>query len=395
VAHADRLARLLPHALLAFVGAAFLLPTEAAYALVFYLIVPPCLLASAIAGQRPWARDPSLWLAVALILWSALTLLWGTGDAHRAPRFALGAAATLIFLLAATSCAQNASWRARLGTMLIVLGTASAAFCVVRFVVDPPFTLPTDTPRLRGWGVTFHPVLGASVLAAAMLTALHRATQGLPRRTLYLLAAAMMAADILLTKSRGPILAASLASLFPFMAAGWWRTITAAFLSAPLAWWLAPAAVRTGLLRPGEPSRLLIWRDALGEIAERPLLGHGLAANLRPAPGLDASFPHDLYLSLLFYSGAVGLLLFLALAAALARRLSAAHTTAEAPWLSALAINALVAGLTDFGQITKGPGPLWFILWLPIALILTAPKGVTTVARIEPLRNAGTRARCR
>ena len=209
-----------------------------------------------------------------------------------------------------------------------------------------------------------------------MLTALHRATTHARSRGAYLLAAAIMAADIMLTKSRGPILAAGLASLFLCAAAGWWRTIMAAVLSAPLAWWLAPVAVRAGLLRPGEPSRLLIWRDALGEIAERPLFGHGLAANLPPAPGLDASFPHDLYLSLLFYSGAVGLLLFVALVAALARRLLAARGTHEATWLSALAINALVAGLTDFGQITKGPGPLWFILWLPLALISTCRRNV-------------------
>jgi O-antigen ligase len=381
VAYADRLGRLLPHALLAFVAAAFLLPTEAAYALVFYLLVPPCLLASAIAGPRPCRHNPALWLAVALILWSALTLLWGTDDAHRAPRFALGAAATLIFLLAGVSCARDAPWRARLGTILIVLGTTSAVFCVVRFVVDPPFTLPTDTPRLRGWGITAHPVLGASVLAVAMLTALHRATLGQPRRTFYLLAAATMAADILLTKSRGPILAASLASLFLCMSAGWWRAVAAAFLSALLAWHLAPPALHAGLLRTAEPSRLVIWGDTLAEIAERPLFGHGLAANLRPAPGLDANFPHDLYLSLLFYSGAVGLLLFLAMVAALARRLRVARDTHDAAWLTALAINALLAGLTDFGQITKGPGPLWLILWLPIALILPAHRQCKSLSK--------------
>jgi O-antigen ligase len=370
MAHTDRLARLLPHALLVSLAAAFLLPTEPAYALVFYLIVPPCLIASAIAGPRSSPRDPALWLAVALILWSALTLLWGTDDGHRTPRFAAGAAATLVFLLATLACSRNATWRARLGTVLVVLGSISAAFCVARFLADPPFALPTDTPRLRGWGVTTHPVLGASVLAVALLTALHRAVGDRPRRRLYLLAATAMAADILLTKSRGPILAIGLASLFLCVAAGWWREAVAGLVSAALAWWLAPAALHAGFVRAGEPSRLLIWRRALAEIAERPLVGHGLAANLRSAPGLDASFPHDLYLSLLFYCGAIGLLLFLALVAVLASRLRAARGTHDAVWLAALGLNALVAGLTDFGQITKGPGPLWFVLWLPIALIV-------------------------
>jgi O-antigen ligase len=372
VAYVDRLARLLPQAVLLSVAAAFLLPTEAAYALVFYVIVPPCLVAAAIACPRAPPRDVAGWLAVALILWSGLTLLWGADERHRTPRFALGAAATLAFVFATSMCAHDAAWRRRLGTVLIVLGGLSAAACVVRFLVDPPFTLPTDTPRLRGWGVTVHPVLGASVLAVAMLTALHRATEGVPRRGAYLLAAAIMAADILLTKSRGPIVAAGLGSLFLCMAVGWWRAAAVGLAAVALAWSLAPASLRAGLERVGEPSRLAIWRDSLGEIAVKPLLGHGLAANLRPVPGLYASFPHDFYLSLLFYSGVPGLLLFAALAAVLGRRLWLARGAAEATWLAALGLNALVAGLTDFGQVTKGPGPLWFILWLPVCLTVGA-----------------------
>jgi O-antigen ligase len=372
VAYADRLASLLPHALLLAVAAAFLLPTEAAYSLLFYIAVPPCLVAAAIVGPRTLPRDVASWLAIGLILWSGLTLLWGVDDMYRAPRFGLSAAATLTFVLAGTICARDAAWRWRFGTVLVVLGGLSAAACVARFLVDPPFALPTDTPRLRGWGVTLHPVLGASVMAVAMLTALHRATGSVPRRGPYLVAAAIMAADILLTKSRGPILAAGLATLFLWVALGWWRAAAAGLGAAALAWWLAPASLVVGLVRAGEPSRLLIWRDALREIAERPLFGHGLAANLRPLPGLDASFPHDFYLSLLFYSGVVGLLLFVSLATALARRVWAERGGAGAAWLAALGVNALVGGLTDFGQITKGPGPLWFILWLPVCLTLGA-----------------------
>jgi hypothetical protein len=44
----------------------------------------------------------------------------------------------------------------------------------------------------------------------------------------------------------------------------------------------------------------------------------------------------------------------------------------EFPVLAALLIDALLAGLTDLGQITKGPGPMWIILWLPVMLAMTA-----------------------
>jgi hypothetical protein len=114
-------------------------------------------------------------------------------------------------------------------------------------------------------------------------------------------------------------------------------------------------------------------------------LGHGLAANLHLDVGGSAgkdvgdviTFPHDLYLSLLFYSGVVGFGLFVAMAGVLTWRLRPAWwaggwRNAEWAWLSALWVNVLVAGLTDLGQITKGPGPLWFIVWVPVGLLLGA-----------------------
>ncbi|MGH7088252.1 MAG: hypothetical protein ACREFQ_05075, partial [Stellaceae bacterium] len=48
--------------------------------------------------------------------------------------------------------------------------------------------------------------------------------------------------------------------------------------------------------------------------------------------------------------------------------------------LAALWVNGLVAGLTDLGQITRGPGPNWYILWLPIALTIAALNGVNRAA---------------
>jgi len=39
----------------------------------------------------------------------------------------------------------------------------------------------------------------------------------------------------------------------------------------------------------------------------------------------------------------------------------------ERSLLVALWANMLVSGLTDYGQIIKGPSPLWYIIWLPIA----------------------------
>jgi O-antigen ligase len=359
---------LLPHALLLTVAGFFLLPTQAAYGLVFFVSVPPCLVAAMLAGRLAVPRAAGFWLAVVLIVYSALTLAWGEDSGGRAGQFALGAAATLGFVVACGAVLGEARWRARLGTLLVVLGAASAALCVARFGLFPPPTLAGDTPRLRGWGITAHPVLGAAVLAVPLLTALRRAVAGGAWRGAYWAAVAVMAADIALTKSRGPAVAALLAALVLLWLAGWRRAAAIVVAGLVGAWVVAPGWVRAGFIRAQEPGRWLIWRQALAEIAERPVFGHGLAAYLRPAPGMDASFPHDLYLSLLFYSGCVGLVLFLALAGWALWRCRGAD---EAGWLAALMVNALAAGVTDFGQVTKGPGELWVILWLPVMLVVT------------------------
>jgi O-antigen ligase len=124
------------------------------------------------------------------------------------------------------------------------------------------------------------------------------------------------------------------------------------------------------LTRRGASHRLDIWSDTFGAIAQRPWFGHGLGAQMHLAiGGQDITFPHDLYLSLLYYSGAVGLLVFGALACVLAVRL-VRRWDGETPWLVAMGIAVLVGGLTDLGQVTKGPGPMWLILWVPVGFIL-------------------------
>ena len=102
------------------------------------------------------------------------------------------------------------------------------------------------------------------------------------------------------------------------------------------------AACEAVLAERGSSHHFEVWNYTLARIRERPVFGHGLAANLHFVLG-DArkgtlTFPHDLYLSLLFYSGAVGLLIFLGMAAVVSWRLLSAvrRQDREWAWLTAL-----------------------------------------------------------
>jgi O-antigen ligase len=417
VAHTDRLtapppplaARLLdrlawsdalPSALLAFVAAAFLLPTGAAYAWPFYLLVLPAILLR--LQPRPiliGIRTPGAALALALIVWSGLTLAWGHDDGNRTLRFAIEVIWTLAFVAALLAALPATEVRRRLGTVMIWCGAANALLSVVLAQI-----FPQVGERLHGWGVTTHPILGAIVMTAAYFCALSRALAEPRRRGAHLAASLAMALFILMTESRGPLISALAGTVFLCLAGPWRLRATGSLIAIVIGWTLLPAAVQQHqekmMIYRGSSHRFEIWNTTLDQIGRRPLFGHGLAANLHMPGGI--TFPHDLYLSVVFYSGAVGLLLFAGLCLAVTLvlwrgrgrlRQTASQTgrlTQDWLWMVALWMNALLSGLTDLGQLTKGPGPMWFIFWLPVCLILTSRQagperaGAAAAPRLSP-----------
>jgi O-antigen ligase len=359
--------RLLPFSLFVFIVSAFALPTEAAYSLVFYVCVMPLALLAPCSG---WKMRPSgVWLAQAVILWSGLTLLWGETTGDRDLHFLLATAATAAFVLALSTVLRDPASRYRLAMLLVCAAAANAAFVLL---LNAPALLRGG--RVLGWGVTRQPILGGSVMAAACLTALWRC-----KTPLTAAASLLMAGFVLAMQSRGALLGLAGGATVIALTRMRRRSLAATGAIAALVW-LALPQFAANLLERGTSHRLEIWSQTWSLIQERPLFGHGLAANLPFSP---TGFPHSLYLSLLFYSGAIGLGLFAALGVWVTLRLFRA-VGPERSWVAALWVNALLAGLTDFGQVTKGPGPLWFILWLPILLALTLPATPPAAAAALP-----------
>lgn len=178
---------------------------------------------------------------------------------------------------------------------------------------------------------------------------------------------------MLLSGSRSPILAAVVAAIYLMSRENWrvWLGFIATGLAAGgLIFLLVPGWIKNTVsdaASRGSDSHIVIWRAALAAIAQHPILGYGPTARLSLVlPGLPYPFPHNLYLSLLFYSGAVGMMLFLALIASLALRVGWVHTGRVA-----LCFVPLFTGLTDLSQIIKGPAPIWYIFWVPILLLIT------------------------
>ncbi len=362
-------------ALCACLGGGFILRPTPVWALVFYLGVLPLTIFE-LWRRRGFAwRNAGTVLAGAMILWSVLTLIWGEDPGgHRTVKFLWESICTSFFFIALLLAFEIAGdqVRRRFGTALIVAGAINAVFSITHWLWIGP------TSRLVGWAETRHEILGASVIGVAYLFALGRSLRERPHRAFNGFAALLCFAFIVFTQSRTP-LAATIVATSVLMSAvrGSLRAYGAVALAAMV---LALAALLligpeqlhgyvTAALARGDSHRLEIWSRTLAEIAQRPWLGHGLAANLT---GMEFTFPHNLYLSMLFYNGIIGFVLLVAVVAVLLGGLIRHRGIADRNVLIALWVNVLIAGLTDLGQVTSGPGPNWYVIWLPIALSIGA-----------------------
>ncbi len=356
------------------IGAGFFIAPNPAWAMVYYLGVLPSS-GLLLARRDGWPTDPGGRAGVALIGWFTLATLW---DAAAGPHIGIhvlwvwNGLCTLVFFLGSRAAfGPNGAERERLVTTLLACGFGNAVLSIVLFAMS---RVPIE--RMGGWAETRHPILGASIIGVSVVLAVGMLLQ---RRLLYLSSATIVAglSFIVLTGSRGPLIAIVLTIAF-LLAATRPRTLMAVAVSGVTAFlvtlWVAPdwiSATRGDLLQRGWSNRLIIWKLSLNRIAERPLFGFGPSARIG-RPGED--FPHDLFLSTLFYGGAVGLVLLLALFI-FAARAAAREQDRVVRWtLLALLVHTVLSGITDLSVITKGPSPMWYIVWLPIVLALGANR---------------------
>ena len=356
-------------------GAGFAIVPNPSWAMLFYLAIMPGA-GLRLARGADWPDDLGARLGVALIVWFTLTTLWDrTAGAQLGAHLIWvwnGACTLGLFITILTTLREDAAARDRLVMVLIIGGLLNALFAIGMFL-----QVPAD--RMTGWAETRHPILGASIIGGSVLLAAGEMLRG---RQIALMAATIISGliFIVLTGSRGPLIAIA-GTLMVLLAALRPRVLGGAALGLMLGLGAVVVALPGSLqaafahvMQRGWSNRLAIWDISLDKIAQNPIFGSG-PATLLGRPGED--FPHNLFLSTWLYSGLIGVALLLAVLALAAR---AAWSDADRimRWsLLALLLHLVLSGLTDLSQVTKGPGPMWYILWLPIALALSARRANT------------------
>ncbi|PCI51552.1 MAG: hypothetical protein COB51_01650 [Moraxellaceae bacterium] len=119
----------------------------------------------------------------------------------------------------------------------------------------------------------------------------------------------------------------------------------------------------------GMSLRPIIWADALEHIKQAPIIGHGIRSEIS-ITGRNIDSAHSRYLSTLYYSGAIGLLLFLsALVMAFLRNLN--KNPDYLNLFKIMLLYGLMCSVTEGKFLISRPDMVWLIIWFPLGLVLS------------------------
>lgn len=343
-------------------------------------------------------------LLVAFLAWAAVTSVWAPSpDAAFASvsRYALN---VVLFLIASSvlRTRRDISW-------VIAAFVAGTAISVAYGIALSPAAGSTAADRASG--TVGDPNEFAAVLVAGLplAVALASGRSWSPRlRALGVVAAGLSVVGIVLSLSRGGLVALVVVLIAGVVLAGRWRAKL--LLLAPLAlvatvgyFLVTPAALQRITSSNGGTGRTDLWAIGWRMVEDRPVLGVG-TGNYQQAsihyllrPGLLTRsdlianvnrVAHNTYLTVLAELGLVGAVMFLALIAiVLACGVKAAHLFARKRddsmemltrgWLIAM-VGMLTADVFLSAEFSK---QLWLLLALGPALLSVARRSPVTTAR--------------
>lgn len=129
------------------------------------------------------------------------------------------------------------------------------------------------------------------------------------------------------------------------------------------------------LIQRGLSYRPEIWSITLEKIAHNPIFGSGLGSDIAIyIEELQITFTdtHNIHLGLTYQLGIFGLLLWIGFLVSLFVIYTKNKTSLIAQIGIVLLVYGMSAGLTEGSNFFSRPKEVWFLTWLPIALLLTA-----------------------
>ena len=366
---------------LLFLTGFFFFPAANPHKIFFYVaVLPPFLLTLSGSDIRQLSGSKLAILCLIYWLYSFLTITWNPEtDAADVGKHLLRLINTACFFgIVLRLVRQEPDYHRVLLKWLCRIAAVSAVFSIIYFYSGRSF----PQVRLENCCYIHHPILGASVYGLAAVIAYYRFIFASDRnsRRPDLLIFFILLGDMLLTQSRGPLLALVAALGAGEMARKNVKLITALGV-------IGIGYVLLVYFDVIEPSRfftrnnlfsyrLEIWRLTWEKILTAPWFGHGINSDetVLLSVGKYAQHAHNAYLASLLYGGLIGGLLLLAIClVSLVEGLKQAHNRQQMLCL-AMPVFGFVCMLTDGNQLLTNPRPLWLYFWFPIALLAAKQK---------------------
>jgi O-antigen ligase len=351
-----------------FLSAYYWLESERIHKLIFYASLLP--LPIILWGRRSWEvlRQPIICALVAYLLYQGVSLQWnpllGFEEAGEWLRKSL---LITMFLLVVKHLFLKMEER---GVFIFALITALSSAASLLWIDIESLRMG----RLIGYGMAENAVQSGILYGIAAIVAYYGLLNygATSYRLIFAIALITLLAGLLMTQSRGAMVALILSCGFLFtqqrLTPRMWLlfSLGACGAFALIGWhydWQS-------LVERLDGYRFTIWEAALSSLsATEWLIGKGFRTpfELTLPYGETIYQTHSIYVAALYQGGALGLLALLTLFGTAIYTLWQNRYRGDAKLWLALSINAMVLGLFDFDLLITGVSLEWLVFWLPIA----------------------------
>jgi len=373
----------LPWIFLLFLGLAVLQPSDDLFRFVYFAsIIPLTLYLCWRDRQAEQLLLGNLIPGLGLLLFLFISVMWSSHESESIGRYFRWFVETVIFFVAVAWCGYEVR-REKLSfgryLHLIVLVAAIASLSLYVYKGGYP-------ARLEGIGLLSHPILGSSVLISLWaLGTLDSKRYTSSRLGLLIGSGVAVLAFVYLSQSRGPLLSLCgfilcliVLLLIKKRITRYWGIGLLVLLAGGVA-----AASETQLfasmIERGDSYRLDIWSAIIEHWRGFWLTGVGIATPfpaseagqaVREATGRTMAHPHNLLISMWFFAGVPGVLLFSGFVLHVLKKIWCGLAS---PWRGlgvAILLVTLALCFTDTYRLISSPRPIWVIFWLPLGFLL-------------------------
>ncbi|MFC4234772.1 O-antigen ligase family protein [Thalassospira xianhensis] len=368
--------RVFPISFSIFLISGYLIHPTPMWAIIFYAIIIPAFLIITFKNKEEITslfKDKTFTTGVILIVWFLLSISWGVNQPDfNIKKYISRSIINLIFLLsAAYFFSTHTYWK---NFTFKIFPYAVIANISISLFVFYGMDAHSLSDRLSGWAETRHPILGSLVILIGFCISFYQSQISTKNKDKIIYATICLSCVlfVILSQSRGPLLTLlCIGIIFSIFSGKVVRRCAIGILFSIASIFLISDEIQNQVIQSlsRNPWRLEIWMDAWKYIQNAPIIGNGLAS-LNTFGAIEQKFPHSIYVSSAFFGGAIGLFLLLALFAQLAwAALNTEEKTTKAFHFGLLCV-PVIGGLTDLAQVSKSPGELWYILWVPVTIII-------------------------